>query len=340
MNGGNKKKLWIGVLVGAIISILTIATLVVVFFLWFLFGKEPSEITTNIKDYEKAMNKYDCEIIDTAFIVFPEKIPDSVKDTDFYYSYQEGWEPSVEVYLQCTYDEKDYQAEVQRLENTKKQYGVRLADGTIISDSPDFWTMKDEWAGCVFEDVKDYSLSEGGDYAIKIKRNDADKIFSISIESMNWEEGIKYIEEAFEKGAAGCITEYDIPEEIIKKYNNKLIIKVEDSIKALQNIAKYKRSLYDIPVVAVTGSVGKTSTKDIIASVLSQEFNVAKTKGNYNNHLGVPLTILDWDDNTTAAVVEMGMNHAGEIEVLTKIAEPTVAVITNVGTAHIRIFRV
>ena len=166
--------------------------------------------------------------------------------------------------------------------------------------------------------------------------NKNDIFISYKVENNN---GIKYIEEAFKKGAAGCITEYDIPEEIIKKYNDKLIIKVEDSIKALQNIAKYKRSLYDIPVVAVTGSVGKTSTKDIIASVLSQEFNVAKTKGNYNNHLGVPLTILDWDDNTTAAVVEMGMNHSGEIEVLTKIAEPTVAVITNVGTAHIRIFR-
>lgn len=123
MNNSNKKKLWIGVLVGAIISMLTLAALVVVFFLFFLFGKQPVEITTGIEEYEKAMTKYDCEMMDTAFIVFPEKIPDSAKDTDFYYSYQEGWEASVEVFLQCTYNEEDYQAEVQRLENTKKQYG-------------------------------------------------------------------------------------------------------------------------------------------------------------------------------------------------------------------------
>lgn len=79
--------------------------------------------------------------------------------------------------------------------NTSKQYGVRLADGTILSESPDFWTIKDEWRGCVFEDVKDYSLSEGGDYVIHIKRNDTDRIFSFNIESENWEEGIKYVEE-------------------------------------------------------------------------------------------------------------------------------------------------
>jgi len=150
-------------------------------------------------------------------------------------------------------------------------------------------------------------------------------------------DGIKYIEEAFEKGAIGCITEYDIPNELLEKNRKKLIIKVDDIVKTIQKIATYKRSLFDIPVVAVTGSVGKTSTKDMIASVLMQEFNTAKTQGNYNNHIGVPLTILNWDENTEAAVVEMGMNHFGEISVLTNIAKPTVAVITNIGTAHIGI---
>ena len=161
---------------------------------------------------------------------------------------------------------------------------------------------------------------------------DGDLFISFKSES---KDGIKYLEEALKKGAIGCITEYNIPDEIIEQYKNKLLIKVNDAVEAIQKIAKHKRSLYNIPVIAVTGSVGKTSTKDMIASVISQKFNVNKTQGNYNNHIGVPLTILGWNENTQVAVVEMGMNHLGEISVLTNIAKPTIATITNVGTAHI-----
>jgi len=164
----------------------------------------------------------------------------------------------------------------------------------------------------------------------KIKKGD----LFISLKSEK-NDGIKYIEEAFEKGAMGCITEYEIPNNLLEKNKNKLIIRVNDIIKTIQKIAEYKRNLFDIPVIAITGSVGKTSTKDMVASVLSQEFKTAKTQGNYNNHIGLPLTILNWDENIEVAVVEMGMNHFGEISVLTNIAKPTVAVITNVGTAHI-----
>ena len=146
--------------------------------------------------------------------------------------------------------------------------------------------------------------------------------------------GNQYVENALEKGASVCLVD-EVPEKrILEKYNNRVIIKVEDTIKALQQIAKYKRSLYDIPVIAVTGSVGKTSTKDIIASVVGQKYNVLKTEGNYNNHLGVPLTLLRLEDHT-AAVIEMGMNHFNEISVLTDIAKPRIAVITNIGTSHI-----
>ena len=99
-------------------------------------------------------------------------------------------------------------------------------------------------------------------------------------------------------------------------------------------LAKYKRSLMNIPVVAITGSVGKTSTKDMIASVISSKYSVCKTEGNFNNHIGVPLTILSYN-NEDVMVVEMGMNHLGEIEKLADISKPTIAVITNVGTAHI-----
>lgn len=102
----------------------------------------------------------------------------------------------------------------------------------------------------------------------------------------------------------------------------------------LQNLARYKRSLYDIPVVAITGSVGKTSTKDMIASVLEQKFKVLKTNGNNNNHIGLPLTILRLKDEEVM-VLEMGMNNRGEIETLASIARPTIGVITNIGTAHI-----
>ena len=147
--------------------------------------------------------------------------------------------------------------------------------------------------------------------------------------------GSEFYEDALEKGASGCILQgIIIPEHIKEKYNDKAIILVEDTIRALQKLASYKRNMYDIPVVAVTGSVGKTSTKDIIASVMSKEFKVLKTEGNYNSQLGLALTVLRLKDHT-AMVVEMGMNHLGEISTLSQIARPTVGVITNVGTAHI-----
>ena len=147
--------------------------------------------------------------------------------------------------------------------------------------------------------------------------------------------GGEYYKQALEQGAKGCIIQdIEITDEDKLKYSNKFIIKVEDTLKALQQIAEYKRSLYDIPVIAITGSVGKTSTKDMIASVVSQKYKTLKTEGNYNNHIGLPLTLLNLKDHE-AAVVEMGMNHLGEISLLSKLAKPTMAVITNVGTAHI-----
>ncbi len=149
----------------------------------------------------------------------------------------------------------------------------------------------------------------------------------VAIKGENFD-GNKFYKEAIKSGAKLCILS-EMPEE---KIGN--IVLVEDTIKAISQIAEYKRSLYDIPVVAVTGSVGKTSTKDIIASVMSQKYNVLKTEGNLNNNIGLPFTILRLK-NENAIVVEMGMNHFGEISALSKIAKPTLAVITNIGTAHI-----
>jgi len=149
-------------------------------------------------------------------------------------------------------------------------------------------------------------------------------------------DGSIFYKDAIEKGASTCILNNTIKldEEFLNKNTNINIVLVDDTIKCLQELASYKRSLYDIPVIGVTGSVGKTSTKDIIASVLSKKYNVLKTIGNYNNHIGVPLTILSLKEHD-ACVVEMGMNNLGEISLLSKIAKPTIGVITNVGTAHI-----
>lgn len=147
-----------------------------------------------------------------------------------------------------------------------------------------------------------------------------------------------YFEEAFKKGASTVILEgIEITEEQKEKYNNKNIIIVNNALYALQQIATLKRNLYKdkLKVVAITGSVGKTSTKDMIASVLSTKYKTLKTEGNYNNHIGVPLTILRLKEEHEAAVVEMGMNHLGEIRVLTNIAKPNICVITNIGTSHI-----
>ena len=143
--------------------------------------------------------------------------------------------------------------------------------------------------------------------------------------------------EALDNGAKIAIVEninftYSEMEEY--KAKNKVIIKVEDTLKAFSQIAEYKRSLYDIPVIGVTGSVGKTSTKDIIANVVSQKYKTLKTEGNNNNHIGVPKTILRLKDEE-AAVIEMGMNHFGEIKALSNISKPSIAVITNIGTSHI-----
>ena len=149
-------------------------------------------------------------------------------------------------------------------------------------------------------------------------------------------DGNDFYLDAVNKGAKVCIITKNLTDEELKIVKNKgiNIIKVEDTLGALQKIAKFKRNLYNIPVVAITGSVGKTSTKDMIASVMKEKYNTLKTEGNYNNEIGVPLTILRLN-NEEAMCIEMGMNHFGEIRKLTNIARPTIAVITNIGTAHI-----
>ena len=162
--------------------------------------------------------------------------------------------------------------------------------------------------------------------------NQGDTYIGIKGESFN---GNVYWKQALEKGAKTVIIEgIDFSLENINMYIDKNVILVEDTLKSLYEIAKFKRNLYNIPVIAITGSVGKTSTKDIIASIVSKKYKTLKTEGNNNNNIGLPFTILRLKDEK-AMVLEMGMNHLGEIKLLSEIAKPTIAIINNIGTAHI-----
>lgn len=152
-------------------------------------------------------------------------------------------------------------------------------------------------------------------------------------------DGSLFWEDALEKGASTVIiNEINLEDKKIERFKlkNKNIIQVENTKEALIKMASFKRKMYgdNLIVIGVTGSVGKTSTKDIIANVLSQKYKTLKTEGNNNNDIGLPLTILKLKDHE-AAVIEMGMNHLGEISKLAKVAEPTISVITNIGTSHI-----
>ena len=197
----------------------------------------------------------------------------------------------------------------------------KICDGEILIG------CENEVIGTCIQDTRE--IEEGDVYiGFKGERTDGNLMF----------------EKALDNGAKVCILEEnsvaskkaEIRKLVQEKFENRTIILVQDTKEAIKKLAKYKRSLYDIPVVGITGSVGKTSTKDIVASVMEKKYNVLKTLGNYNNQIGLPLTVLRLKDEN-AMVVEMGMNMLGEIHNLTTIAKPTIAVITNVGTAHIGI---
>ena len=144
-------------------------------------------------------------------------------------------------------------------------------------------------------------------------------------------DGHAYISKAQEGGAAGCLTAA-APETLLP---GKLYIQVADTRLALKALASWYRDKFDLPVVQVTGSAGKTTTKEMIASVLSQRYNTLRTEGNFNNDIGAPLTLLRLMPEHQAAVIETGMNHFGEIRYLGEMVRPDIAVITNVGDAHI-----
>jgi len=140
----------------------------------------------------------------------------------------------------------------------------------------------------------------------------------IPLEGPNFD-GKKFMPEAIRKGAA--------------------VLDVKDGLKALQDLAAYHRSKFKLPVIGVTGSVGKTTTKDMVASILSREKKTLKNEENINNEIGVPLTLLKLTSKHEAAVIEMAMQRPGEIEILARITHPTISVITNIGEAHLKFLK-
>jgi UDP-N-acetylmuramoyl-tripeptide--D-alanyl-D-alanine ligase len=144
-------------------------------------------------------------------------------------------------------------------------------------------------------------------------------------------DGHKHVAEALEKGAAAAVVEETVGLE-------GLVLRVGDTLRALQELAAWARREWRGDVVAVTGSAGKTTTKDVMAEMLATEMATAKNQGNLNNHVGLPLSLLRLEETARVAVLEMGMNHAGEIRDLAAIARPDVGVVTNVGYAHIENF--
>lgn len=164
-------------------------------------------------------------------------------------------------------------------------------------------------------------------------RKISEDVIYIAIKGENFN-GNDFAAEAITKGAILCIVE-EVKFDISNLEGEASIIKVKDCKKALLSLASYYRSKLNVKIVGITGSTGKTSTKDLIAAALSEKYKVFKTKGNFNNDIGLPLMMLTMDKSHEVAVLEMGMSNLGEIEVLSKTSKPDIAVITNVGLSHI-----
>src|SRR6266480_922401 len=178
---------------------------------------------------------------------------------------------------------------------------------------------------------------EQGDGKIPVERISTDsrtikkgELF-VALRGENFD-GHKFVEATAEAGAAGAIVDLKWNGKVPSKF---VIIRGNDTLLAYQKLAANYRKALSIKVLAITGSNGKTSTKDFAASVLGRKFRVTKTQGNFNNHVGLPRTILEATSNDEVAVWEIGMNHPGEVAPLAKIAAPNAAIITNIGVAHI-----
>lgn len=162
-------------------------------------------------------------------------------------------------------------------------------------------------------------------------RNIAPQSLFVALKGENFD-GNQFVTNAIGAGAKYAITSD------ANFANDTNIFYVNDTLVSLQNLANYHRKQFNIPVIAITGSNGKTTTKELFNAVLSKKYNTLATIGNLNNHIGVPLTLLRLNNTHEVAIIEMGANHQGEIALLSKIAEPNIGLITNIGKAHLEGF--
>ena len=198
------------------------------------------------------------------------------------------------------------------MDPTKVETLTRWAAGSLVSGNP---------TATVTVVCTDSRALKAGDLFLALRGENFD--------------GHTFVAQAAAAGAVGAVVE-DVPADLPADF---AVIKVADTLRALQEIAAQYRKTLELQVVGITGSNGKTSTKDLTAAVLSERFQVTRTEGNFNNHIGLPLTLLRARSSDQIGVFEIGMNHPGEIAPLARIAAPDIAIITNIGVAHIEFMR-
>lgn len=185
-----------------------------------------------------------------------------------------------------------------------------------------------------------YTLFQQSSGVTTDSRKIAPEAMFIALKGENFD-GNNFAQSALDQGARVVVVngESDFAREFLSRGDSSdRVFIVEDTLEALQALARFHRSHFNIPVIALTGTNGKTTTKELLSAVLSKKYNVTFTQGNLNNHIGVPLTLLRITEETEAAVVEMGANHPGEIALLMSIALPNFGLVTNVGKAHLEGF--
>lgn len=185
-----------------------------------------------------------------------------------------------------------------------------------------------------------YTLFQQSSGVTTDSRKIAPEAMFIALKGENFD-GNNFAQSALDQGARVVVVngESDFAREYLSRGDSSdRVFIVEDTLEALQALARFHRSHFNIPVIALTGTNGKTTTKELLSAVLSRKYNVTFTQGNLNNHIGVPLTLLRITEETEAAVVEMGANHPGEIALLMSIALPNFGLVTNVGKAHLEGF--
>lgn len=200
------------------------------------------------------------------------------------------------------------------------------------------WTVNDVLEGCGgrFEGTAQKTSAFDG-FSIDTRTIQKNNLF-FALSGPHFD-GHRFVEDAIHKGSGGAVVSQSVfhtkKEAWLAQNRPYFFILVDDPLAALQKLAKWHRKRFSLPVIGITGSNGKTSTKEMTAAILKQQGTILKTEGNLNNHIGVPLTLLNLATAHTAAVIEMGINQKGEMAELCGIAQPTIALITNIGPAHL-----